>query len=103
ITEPAKKAGATVDDDLTGLLLTEARTGQPGTFGAGILPLLSHALDQGWRSRTGKTLSLADYERTRGIDGAVAASAQRAFDGLSPAQQVAARQVFLRLTAASSD
>jgi len=103
ITEPAKKAGATVDDDLTGLLLTEARTGQPGTFGAGMLPLLSHALDQAWRSRTGKTLSLADYERTGGIDGAVAASAQRAFDGLSPAQQVAARQVFLRLTAASSD
>jgi len=103
ITEPAKKAGATVDDDLTGLLLTEARTGQPGTFGAGMLPLLSHALDQAWRSRTGKTLSLADYERTGGIDGAVAASAQRAYDGLTPAQQVAARQVFLRLTATSSD
>jgi WD40 repeat protein/transcriptional regulator with XRE-family HTH domain len=103
ITEPAKKAGSTVDDDLTGLLLTEVRTGQPRAFGAGMLPLLSHALDQAWRSRTGKTLSLADYERTGGIEGAVAASAQRAYDGLSPAQQTAARQVFLRLTATSSD
>jgi WD40 repeat protein/transcriptional regulator with XRE-family HTH domain len=103
ITEPAKKAGSTVDDDLTGLLLTEVRTGQPRTFGAGMLPLLSHALDQAWRSRTGKTLSLADYERTGGIDGAVAASAQRAYDGLTPAQQAAARQVFLRLTATSGD
>ena len=103
ITEPAKKAGSEVDDDLTGLLLAEVRNGQPGTFGAGALPLLSHALDQAWRSRTGETLTLADYERTGGIDGAVAASAQRAYDGLTAAQQAAARQVFLRLTATSSD
>ena len=54
ITEPAKKAGSKVDDDLTDLLLAEVRTGQPGTFGAGVLPLLSHALDQAWRSRTGQ-------------------------------------------------
>jgi hypothetical protein len=103
ITEPAKKAGSTVDDDLADLLLAEVRNGQPGTFGAGVLPLLSHALDQAWRSRTGETLTLADYERTGGIDGAVAASAQRAYDALTPAQQAAARQVFLRLTATSSD
>ena len=103
ITEPAKKAGARVDDDLTDLLLAEVRTGQPGTFGAGVLPLLSHALDQAWRGRTGETLTLADYERAGGIDGAVAASAQRAYDALAPAQQAAARQVFLRLTATSSD
>ena len=103
ITEPAKKAGSHVDGDLTGLLLAEIRTGQPGTFGAGVLPLLSHALDQAWRSRTGQVLSLADYERTGGIEGAVAASAQRAYDALTPAQQAAARQVFTRLTATSDD
>jgi WD40 repeat protein/transcriptional regulator with XRE-family HTH domain len=103
ITEPAKKAGSKVDDDLTDLLLAEVRTGQPGTSGAGVLPLLSHALDQSWRSRTGQALTLADYERTGGIEGAVAASAQRAYDALTPAQQAAARQVFLRLTATSGD
>jgi len=103
ITEPAKKAGAKVDDDLTDLLLAEVRAGQPGTSGAGVLPLLSHALDQAWRARIGQTLTLADYERTGGIDGAVAASAQRAYDALTPAQQAAARQVFLQLTATSSD
>ena len=103
ITEPAKKAGSKVDDDLTDLLLAEVRTGQPGSFGAGVLPLLSHALDQAWRSRTGQAVTLADYERAGGIDGAVAASAQRAYDRLTPAQQAAARQVFLRLTATSSD
>ena len=87
ITEPAKKAGSGVDDDLVEVLLAEVRTGQPGTFGAGVLPLLSHALDQAWRSRTGETLTLADYERTGGIEGAVAASAQRVYDGLTPASR----------------
>ena len=45
----------------------------------------------------------ADYERTGGIDGAVAASAQRAYERLTPGQQAAARQVFLRLTATSPE
>jgi transcriptional regulator with XRE-family HTH domain len=103
ITEPAKKAGSKADDDLTGVLLTEMRNGQPGTFGAGVLPLLSHALDQTWRSRTGETLTLADYEKAGGIEGAVATSAQRAYDALTPAQQAAAQQMFLRLAATSSD
>jgi hypothetical protein len=64
-------------------LLAEVRTGQPGTFGAGVLPLLSHALDQAWRYRTGQAVTLADYERTGGIEGAVAASAQRVYDVLT--------------------
>jgi WD40 repeat protein/DNA-binding XRE family transcriptional regulator len=103
ITEPAKKADSGVDDDLVEVLLAEVRTRAPGTSGAGMLPLLSHALDQAWRSRAGPVLTLADYERTGGIDGAVAASAQRAYDRLSPAQQAVARQVFTRLTATSAD
>ena len=103
ITEPARKAGAKVDDDLADRLLAEVRTGQPGAFGAGALPLLSHALDQAWRHRAGEAVTLADYERAGGIEGAVAATAQRAYDRLSPARQAAARQVFLRLTATSPD
>ena len=103
ITEPAKKADSGVDDDLAEVLLAEVRTGQPGASGAGVLPLLSHALDQAWRGRAGQAVTLADYERTGGIEGAVAASAQRVYDGLTPAQQAAARQVFLRLTATSSE
>ena len=103
ITEPARAAGSRVDDDLVEVLLADVRTRQPGAVGAGVLPLLSHALDQAWRSRTGQALTLADYERTGGIEGAVADSAQRAYDRLSPGQQAAARQVFLRLSATSSD
>jgi WD40 repeat protein len=102
ITEPARKAGSRVDVDLVEVLLADVRARQPGAAGAGVLPLLSHALDQAWRSRTGEALTLADYERTGGIEGAVADSAQRAYDHLTPGQQAAARQVFTRLTAIST-
>ena len=103
ITEPAKTAGSHVDVNLVEVLLADVRTRQHGVAGAGVLPLLSHALDQAWRSRTGEVLTLADYERTGGIGGAVGDSAQRVYDHLTPGQQAAARQVFTRLTATSSD
>ena len=103
ITEPAKKAGSHVDDDLVEVLLSDVRAGHGGAAGAGVLPLLSHALDQAWRSRAGEALTLADYERTGGIEGAVADSAQRAYDHLTPAQQAVARQVFTRLTATGTE
>jgi WD40 repeat protein len=111
ITEPAKMVGSSVDDDLVDTLLLEmtarrtaAFPADPGTVSsAGVLPLLSHALDQAWRIRTGAVLTLADYERTGGIEGAVAKNAQRAYDHLTPDQQAAARQVFMRLTAAGGD
>jgi WD40 repeat protein len=101
ITGPAKVAGSQVDDDLTGVLLAEVQDRRPGSTMAGVLPLLSHALDQAWRSRAGRTLALADYERAGGIEGAVAVSAQRAYDQLTPGQQAAARHVFTRLAAVS--
>jgi WD domain, G-beta repeat len=103
ITEPAKKAGSSVEDDLAEVLLAEVRTRHPAVSVAGVLPLLSHALDQAWRSRTGDVLTLADYERTGGIEEALADSAQRTYDRLTPTQQAAARQVFTRLTATSGD
>jgi WD40 repeat protein len=111
ITQPAITAGSSVDTDLVQVLLEELRirAGSPASdsgravIGAGVLPLLSHALDQAWRGRTGQALTLADYERTGGIEGAVAASAQRAYDRLTSAQQATARQVFTRLTATTSD
>jgi WD40 repeat protein len=108
ITQPAAAAGGRVDEDLVQVLLEEAGAradGPPaaGGSGAGVLPLLSHALDQAWRTRDGQGLTLGDYDRAGGIERAVAASAQRAYQGLTPAQQVAARHVFTRLTATGAD
>jgi WD40 repeat protein len=73
------------------------------TSGAGALPLLSHALDQAWRSRSGPVLTLADYQRGGGIQGAVAVSADRVFESLTPPRRDVARQVFLRLTTTGDD
>ena len=108
ITQPAATAGSDVEEDLVQVLLEEAgaRAGGPppgAAAAAGRLPLLSHALDQAWRTHTGTVVTLADYERTGGIEGAVAASAQRAYQALTPAQQETARQVFTRLTTTASD
>jgi hypothetical protein len=103
ITEPARLAGAEAASNLADVLLAEVRARQPGGSRPGVLPLMSHALDQAWRSRSGLNLTLADYERTGGIEGAVRASAQRAYEGLTADQQAAARQVFVRLTAVGED
>jgi hypothetical protein len=48
-------------------------------------------------------LTLADYERTGGIETAVARSAQETFDSLSAIQQVIAQRVFTALSATSSE
>jgi WD40 repeat protein len=113
ITEPARMTGSAVNADLVDVLLGEMSRRQPASSpvttgpglptGAGLLPLLSHALDQAWRTRSGDTLSAADYDRVGGIEAAVASSAQRAFDRLTRPQQAIARQVFIRLTATTVD
>ncbi len=112
VTEPARKAGSVVDGALAGQLLREAFSWapEPATglrrreqVAAGVLPLLSHALDQAWRHRESGVLALADYERAGGIEGSVAASAERAYRGLTPGQQAAARTVFIQLTVTAAD
>ena len=97
ITEPALVAGSRVEDGLVDALVREiAAQGE-------VLPLLSYALDQAWRNRTGDTLRLADYERVGGLEGSVAASAGGAYASLNETQQTAAEQVFIRLTTINSD
>ncbi|MEW1734348.1 hypothetical protein AB0346_00145 [Nocardia beijingensis] len=102
ITEPAKAAGSRVDDELTEQLLREMRP-RHALSGAGVLPLLSDALDRAWRNRAGTELTLADYERTGGIESAVADSAQRTFDTLTPRQKELAQRIFTRLTVTGAD
>jgi WD40 repeat protein len=115
VTEPPKKLDAHIDNELVEALLDEMEsrktaTSGPGAstsggvYGAGVLPLLSHALDQAWRCRVDlKRLTLSDYERAGGIEGAVKSSANRAYTSLTPSQQTMARQVFLRLTTTTAD
>ncbi|GAA0573614.1 hypothetical protein GCM10010172_67780 [Paractinoplanes ferrugineus] len=91
ITEPAARAGATVETALVARLVSDV-AGQPAA-----LPLVSHALAETWRRRRGMALTLAGYEDVGGIEHALARTAERTFEQLAEDDRAAARQLFLRL------
>ncbi|MEU6592204.1 helix-turn-helix domain-containing protein [Streptomyces sp. NPDC046881] len=100
ITRPAELAGVTLEPGLVPLLLRDAGlTGEPGAHGvpSGALPLVSHALLATWRHREAGTLTVAGYESTGGIQGAVARTAEDAFARLYPAEQQTIRRILSRL------
>ena len=75
---PARVAGLRVEPGLVDLVLRDA-DGQPGA-----LPLVSHALTETWRRREAGLLTVDGYRAAGGIRDAVAASAERLYEGLSP-------------------
>ncbi|MFI5643026.1 hypothetical protein [Kitasatospora sp. NPDC051705] len=91
ITEPALRAGCTVEGALLAVLISAAAQ-QPGA-----LPLLSAALLETWRRRSGNALTLAGFQATGGFEGALARTAEALFNGLDAADRTRARAVFLRL------
>ncbi|WKD36985.1 hypothetical protein KO717_00120 [Streptomyces xanthophaeus] len=93
ITRPAVLAGCTVTGPLLAAVVADA-TGQPGA-----LPLVSHAMVETWRRRSGSRLTLDGYLAAGGIQHALAHTAEAAYEALSPPQQDLARSLFLRLTA----
>ncbi|WP_328814360.1 nSTAND1 domain-containing NTPase [Nonomuraea cypriaca] len=92
VTGPARHAGVKVDAELVDLIVDEAR----GQVGA--LSLVSHALLETWRRRTGASLTVAAFRATGGLRGAVSQTAERVYGELGPAEQDVAKGVFLRLT-----
>ncbi|WP_206061471.1 WD40 repeat domain-containing protein [Nonomuraea basaltis] len=93
ITQPALRAGLTVERDLIATLLADI-AGEPGG-----LPLLSHALLETWRRRRGNMLTQTGYHASGGAHGALAQTAERTYADFDDAERDAARRVFLRLTA----
>jgi transcriptional regulator with XRE-family HTH domain len=93
ITGPAACAGLTVERALTARIVDEV-VDQPGA-----LPMLSHALLETWRRRRGRMLTVAAYEEAGGVRGAIAATAEEVYGGLSAAQGRVARRILLRLIA----
>ncbi|MFD9407140.1 hypothetical protein ACFWBN_08995 [Streptomyces sp. NPDC059989] len=93
ITRPALLADCTVTGPLLAAVVADA-TGQPGA-----LPLVSHAMVETWRRRSGSRLTLDGYLAAGGIQHALAHTAEAAYRALSPVQQDLARSLFLRLTA----
>ena len=91
---PAHQAGLLLEPGLVDLLVREVE-GEPGA-----LPLLSHALRQTWQRREGRTLTVAGYQETGGIRGAVAQSAEEVYDRVPAEQRPLLRDLLLRLVAA---
>lgn len=104
VTGPAKAVGLELEPGLAELIVREVSTDGPrGTHDAGVLPLLSHALLATWQRRKTGRLTLAGYRAAGGIQGAVAASAERAWSDLDPAARTAARLLLLRLVRLGED
>jgi len=97
IEEPARRGHWTCEPGLVDLLLQEVCDAPGG------LPLLSHALLETWRRRSGRSLTLTGYQAAGGVRGAIARTAETLFEQLAPAQQGIARNIFLRLTEISED
>ncbi|MDR3083801.1 MAG: hypothetical protein LBV60_23280, partial [Streptomyces sp.] len=104
VTGPAKAVGLELEPGLAELIVREVGTDGPrGTHDAGVLPLLSHALLSTWQRRKAGRLTLAGYRAAGGIQGAVAATAERAWSDLDPAARTAARLLLLRLVRLGED
>ena len=91
ISEPARQGNWSFEPGLVDLLLRDAGE-EPGA-----LPLLSHALLETWRRRRARTMTLAGYQETGGVQGAIARTAETVYQQLSTEQQAIARDIFLRL------
>ncbi|MDL2078786.1 hypothetical protein QNN03_20335 [Streptomyces sp. GXMU-J15] len=104
VTAPAKAVGLELEPGLAELIVREVSADGPrGAHDAGVLPLLSHALLATWQRRKAGRLTLAGYRAAGGIQGAVAATAERAWSGLDPAARTAARLLLLRLVRLGED
>ncbi|MEU5533583.1 AAA family ATPase [Streptomyces sp. NPDC020362] len=104
VTGPAKAVGLELEPGLAELIVREVSADGPrGAHDSGVLPLLSHALLATWQRRKAGRLTLAGYRAAGGIQGAVAATAERAWSGLDPAARTAARLLLLRLVRLGED
>jgi WD40 repeat protein len=106
IAAPARKARIDIEDGLVELLLREVAprsTGRRAAHEAGVLPLLSHALYATWEQGEYRRMTVAGYRAVGGIEGAVAASADAAFQELTSAHRELARRMFLRLVCVAAD
>ncbi|MEU5210300.1 AAA family ATPase [Streptomyces sp. NPDC020742] len=104
VTGPAKAVGLELEPGLAELIVREVGADGPGgAHDAGVLPLLSHALLATWQRRKAGRLTLAGYRAAGGMQGAVAATAERAWSGLDPTARTAARLLLLRLVRLGED
>ncbi|MGH3756099.1 MAG: hypothetical protein ACRDRP_26150, partial [Pseudonocardiaceae bacterium] len=91
IEQPARQAGLELEDGLAEAVLDDVAD-RPGS-----LPLLEHVLLEVWQRRRGRTLTLAAYAASGGVQGALAQRANAIYQGFVPDHQGIARRMLLRL------
>lgn len=92
IQEPARRGRWEFEPGLVDLILRDVGD-EPGA-----LPLLSHALLETWKRRSGRTLTFKGYREAGGVRGAIAQTAETVYQQLDAGRQKLARDIFLRLT-----
>ncbi|MFB7719227.1 WD40 repeat domain-containing protein [Nocardia sp. NPDC056100] len=99
ITEPARRAGLRLEPGLAELIMVElvGLGGTTGSEGAGTLPLLSHVMEAVWQRRAKNQLTIAGYRGAGGVAGSVAHTADAAWAKLNSDEQVAAKDLLLRM------
>ena len=99
ILRPAAECGYQLAPGLVEIILRDCGVaGTDATPEPGVLPLLSHSLQETWARREGATLTLRGYRAVGGVQGAIAATAGQAYGQLPAGQQEIARRLFVRLT-----
>jgi WD40 repeat protein len=84
-------------DQTDGVRAPDGNQSAGGGYEPGRLPLLAHALRATWQYRDGSRMTIAGYEATGGIAGAIARTAEDVYARLDDPGQTAARQIFLGL------
>jgi energy-coupling factor transporter ATP-binding protein EcfA2 len=92
IEEPARRVGLQFQPGLVDAILQDVEN-QPGS-----LPLLEHALLELWNRRSGTMLTLDGYQKSGGVEGAIAKTAEEIFKSFTPDEQSIVRRIMLRLT-----
>ncbi len=91
IIQPARGAGLVLEAGLCERIIRDLGD-QPGT-----LPLLQYTLTELFERRVGRRLTLAAYQDSGGVLGALGKRAEEIYSALDSADKETTRQVFLRL------
>ncbi|HKP08038.1 MAG TPA: BTAD domain-containing putative transcriptional regulator [Microbacterium sp.] len=97
IERPAARAGLRLEPGLVELIVRDADDRRT------TLPHVSHALLETWVRREGATLTVAGYEASGGIVGAIAQSAETLYHSLDADEALACRSLMLRLVHRGAD
>ncbi|MGL4307134.1 MAG: WD40 repeat domain-containing protein [Mycobacteriaceae bacterium] len=110
VSGPSRAVGVALEPGLVDIMIRDlgadvslSAGGVDTRYNAGALPLLAHALLATWDAREGNQLTVLGYTRSGGVRGAIAGTAEAAWDTLTDIQKQAARKILVQLVKVSED